>query len=84
MDSTMFDVFNGHDVDRLMSMFTDGIEFYHDTGGLTDHRQTKGNFGKFFANTPDIRRGLVKGKPKQKIYGQTFRSSFIIRSPRLT
>ena len=61
MDSAMFDAFNGHDVDRLMSMFTNDIEFYHDTGGLTNYVQTKENFGKLFANTPDIRRDLVKG-----------------------
>jgi ketosteroid isomerase-like protein len=61
MDSAMFDAFNGHNVDRLMSMFTNDIEFYHDTGGLTNYEQTKENFGKLFANTPDIRRDLVKG-----------------------
>src|SRR6266571_4767539 len=58
MDSAMFDAFNGHDVDRLMKMFTDDLEFYHDTGGLTNYVQTKENFGKLFANTPDIRRDL--------------------------
>jgi ketosteroid isomerase-like protein len=42
-------------------MFTNDIEFYHDTGGLTNYVQTKENFGKLFANTPDIRRDLVKG-----------------------
>ncbi len=61
MDSMMFDAFNGHDVARLMSMFTDDLEFYHDTGGMTKYTQTKENFGKLFANTPDIRRDLVKG-----------------------
>ena len=61
MDSAMFDAFNGHDVDRLMLMFTNDIEFYHDTGGLTNYVQTKENFEKLFANTPDIRRDLVKG-----------------------
>jgi Domain of unknown function (DUF4440) len=61
MDSAMFDAFNGHDVDRLMSMFTDDLDFYHDTGGVTNYEQTKESFGKLFANTPDIRRDLVKG-----------------------
>jgi ketosteroid isomerase-like protein len=61
MDSAMFDAFNGHDVDRLMSMFTDDLEFYHDTGGVTNYEQTKESFKKLFANTPDIRRDLVKG-----------------------
>jgi hypothetical protein len=39
MDSAIFDAFNAHDVDRLMASFTDDLEFYHDTGGLTDKRQ---------------------------------------------
>jgi ketosteroid isomerase-like protein len=62
MDSAIFDAFNGHDVDRLMSMFTDDFEFYHDTGGLTDHKQTRENFKKVFASNPDIRRDLVQGR----------------------
>jgi ketosteroid isomerase-like protein len=60
-DRATFDAFNAHDVERLMAMFTDDLEFYHDTGGLTDYRQTKESFGKLFAGTPDIRRDLVKG-----------------------
>jgi ketosteroid isomerase-like protein len=61
MDSAVFEAFNAHDVERLMSMFTDDLEFYHDTDGLTDYRQTAESFKKLFANTPDIRRDLVTG-----------------------
>jgi ketosteroid isomerase-like protein len=61
MDSAIFGAFNAHDVDRLMSMFTDDLEFYHDTGGLGDYRQNAEGFRKMFAATPDIRRDLVKG-----------------------
>src|SRR5438477_1633593 len=61
MDSTTFDAFNAHDVERLMAMFTDDLEFYHDTGGLTDYKQSAEGFKKMFAGTPDIRRDLVKG-----------------------
>jgi hypothetical protein len=32
LDAKMFRAFNAHDVDLLMSMFTDDMEFYHDTG----------------------------------------------------
>jgi ketosteroid isomerase-like protein len=60
MDSAIFDAFNAHDVDHLMALFTDDLEFYHDTGGLSDQRQTGEAFKKMFANTPDIRRDLVK------------------------
>lgn len=61
MDSAIFDAFNAHDVDRLMSLFTDDLEFYHDTGGLGNYRQNAESFKKMFASTPDIRRDLVKG-----------------------
>ena len=61
LDSAIFGAFNAHDVDRLMAMFTDDLEFYHDTGGLTDRRQSEESFKKMFAGTPDIRRDLVKG-----------------------
>ncbi len=54
MDNAMFEAFNRHDVDRLMSMFTDDLEFYHDTGGLTDYQQTAESFKKVFAGNPDI------------------------------
>lgn len=61
MDKAMFDAFNEHEVDRLMSLFTNDLEFYHDTGGLTDFRQTGESFKGLFSRTPDIRRDLVKG-----------------------
>ena len=60
-DKTMFDAFNAHDVDLLMSMFTDDLEFYHDNSGLTNREQTQEGFTKMFANSPDIRRDLVAG-----------------------
>jgi ketosteroid isomerase-like protein len=60
MDSAIFGSFNAHDVDRLMGLFTDDLEFYHDTGGLSDNRQTGEAFKKMFASTADIRRDLVK------------------------
>jgi ketosteroid isomerase-like protein len=61
MDSAIFDAFNAHNVEQLMSMFTDDLEFYHGAGGLTDFRQTKEGFTKMFAGAPDIRRDLVQG-----------------------
>src|SRR5438477_143864 len=60
MDAAIFDAFNAHDVDRLMSYFTEDLEFYHDTGGLSTYRQNVDDFKKMFAGTPDIRRDLVK------------------------
>lgn len=56
----MFKAFNAHNLDALMSMFTDDLEFYHDKGGLTSYQQTAENFKKLFLNNPDIRRDLIK------------------------
>jgi ketosteroid isomerase-like protein len=61
MDAKMFDAFNSHDVDRLMSLFTEDLEFYHDKGGLTTSQQTSEGFGRMFGNAPDIKRTLVPG-----------------------
>lgn len=41
LDHTIFDTFNLHDVDRLMAFFTNDLEFYHDTGGLTNYAQAR-------------------------------------------
>lgn len=59
MDAKIFDAFNAHDADRVMSFFTKDVEFYHDKGGLSNYQQTADDFKKLFANVPDIRRELV-------------------------
>jgi len=61
MDKKMFDAFNAHDVDTLMGMFAQDLEFYRDTGGLTDHQHTRQGFDTMFGNSPDIKRTLVPG-----------------------
>ena len=61
-DAAIFDAFNAHDIDRLMAMFTDDLEFYDDGDGLNNFAKTKADFVKLFAGTPDIRRELLKEK----------------------
>jgi ketosteroid isomerase-like protein len=61
MDSEMFDAFNKHDVAKLMSFFTEDLEFYHDSGGLSKYAENAEDFKKMFASTPDIRRDLEPG-----------------------
>ena len=61
LDRKMFDACNAHDVDGLMAMFSDDLEFYHDKGGLLDHAQVKAGFTNVFGNNKDIRRELVDG-----------------------
>lgn len=63
MDSVMFNAFNAHDLEKLKSVFSEDLEFYHDKGGLTGYTQTMENFQKLFENnkTTGLRRDLVKG-----------------------
>jgi len=61
LDQEIFGAFNAHDLDRLMSMFTEDVEFFQDNDGLKNHAQTKEDFGKLFASVPDIRRDIVLG-----------------------
>jgi ketosteroid isomerase-like protein len=61
LDSEIFGAFNKHDVARLMSLFSEDLEFYHDTGGLSNYAENAESFKKMFASTPDIRRDLEPG-----------------------
>lgn len=60
MDSTFFHAYNSCDLDKQAAIYSDGIEFYHDKGGLMTVKQdlidgTKNNIcGK-------VTRELVKG-----------------------
>lgn len=60
MDSLVFDAFNAHDLERLMALFTDDLEFYDDGSGLKDYSETKQDFVKVFRDVPDLRRELLK------------------------
>ena len=63
MDSVMFDAFNAHDFDKLMSTFDSSLEFYHDKGGVTNYEQNKINFLNSFERnkTTGLRRDIVPG-----------------------
>jgi ketosteroid isomerase-like protein len=61
MDSMMFRAFNAHDPERLMSLFTEDLEFYHDKDGLGDYKQTSKNFKNLFDQNNGIKRELVSG-----------------------
>lgn len=60
MDAKLFDAFNAHDLETLMSMFTDDLEFYQDNDGLKNFPESKSDFKKMFASTPGIKRELLK------------------------
>ena len=61
MDAAMFDAFNAHDLGAVMSLFSEKLEFYHDTGGLQSYRDVAAGFKKIFDRNDGIRRDLVKG-----------------------
>src|SRR5438874_10511738 len=61
MDAKLFDAFNAHNLDAMMAMFTDDVEFYQDNDGVSNYQETKTDFTKMLASVPDIKRDLVKG-----------------------
>ena len=61
MDSVLFDAYNSHNVDKLNTLFTDDLEFYHDLGGLSNHAQNMEAFKNNFAKNEGLRRDLVQG-----------------------
>jgi len=61
MDSVLFEAFNTQNLDKLKTLFTDDLEFYHDTGGLALYSQTIKDFKEMFDQNLKIRRELVKG-----------------------
>jgi ketosteroid isomerase-like protein len=60
MDSQVFDAFNAHDLERLMALFTDDLEFYDDGSGVKNFSGTKQDFVKVFHDVPDLHRELLK------------------------
>ncbi|TAL47845.1 MAG: nuclear transport factor 2 family protein [Chitinophagaceae bacterium] len=63
MDSVMFDAFNAHDPEKLKSLFSEDLEFYHDKDGLNGYEKTMENFKDLFERnkTTGLRRDLVAG-----------------------
>lgn len=61
MDSALSEAFNAHDLNALMSAFSEDLEFYHDAGGLQSYTQVKDGFGGLFAKNDGIRREMVAG-----------------------
>ncbi len=61
LDRAMFDAFNAHDADKLMSFFSEDLEFYHDKDGLVSWEQANKGFHTMFARNDGIHRELVPG-----------------------
>jgi ketosteroid isomerase-like protein len=63
MDSVLFDAFNARDIEKLATVFSEDLEFYHDKGGLTDYQQTMDNFKSLFERNQHtgLKRVLMEG-----------------------
>lgn len=61
MDSVLFNAFNSRDVEKLKTLFTEDLEFYHDLGGLTNYTQNIEAFKNTAAKNNDLKRELIKG-----------------------
>ena len=63
MDSVLFDAFNAQDMEKLTTVFSADLEFYHDKGGLTNYQQTMDNFKSLFERNrhTGLKRVLIEG-----------------------
>ncbi len=61
VDRALSEAFNAHDLNALMSLFTEDLEFYHDAGGLQSYTQVRDGFGGLFSKNDGIRRDVVAG-----------------------
>ena len=61
MDSVLFNAFNSQDIEKLKTLFTEDLEFYHDLGGVTGYKQNMENFMGNFAKNNKLNRKIVPG-----------------------
>lgn len=61
MDHIVFDAANKGNLEKLKTLFTEDLEFFHDTGGLDNYTRTIENFQRIFTNYGYTRRVLVEG-----------------------
>jgi hypothetical protein len=58
-DGALFDAYNVHDLERVMTFFSEDLEFYHDTDGLLSRSQVAEGTKSLFGQDNGIRRELV-------------------------
>ncbi len=60
LDSIFFNAFNTRNLDKLKSMLSEDLEFYHDLGGVTNYDQNLAAFKRSFESERRVRRELIK------------------------
>jgi hypothetical protein len=61
LDSVFFNAFNTRNFDKLKTLISESLEFYHDLGGVTNYNQNVDAFKKTFESDRRVRRELVEG-----------------------
>jgi hypothetical protein len=61
LDSVFFNAFNTRNLDKLKTLLSENLEFYHDLGGVTNYNQNMDAFKKTFESDRRVRRELVPG-----------------------
>ncbi len=61
LDTAMFKAFNAHQLEKVASYFDEGLEFYHDTGGLLTLADSLAGIKSMFDQNNGMRRDLVTG-----------------------
>jgi len=61
MDSVLFNAFKSRDVEKLKTLFTEDLEFYHDLSGLTNYTQNMEAFKSTAEKNNDLKRELIPG-----------------------
>ena len=60
MDAKMFDAFNNRDIETTADVFSRELEFFHDTGGVTNYDQAMENSRRLFDANTGLRRELIQ------------------------
>jgi ketosteroid isomerase-like protein len=59
-DRQFFEAFNRQDLDKIKTLFTIDLEFYHDKGGVFNYEQNIQASQKLFATNKTLKRELLK------------------------
>lgn len=59
LDRILFDAFNNKDIEIAKKLFDRDLEFYHDTGGVSDYDQTIENSSRLFEADNGLTRELI-------------------------